>query len=553
MPAKEAIRCCPVFSGPYSSAWSPTTDDLDLLADLAGAGVDGFQVRDKDATTPRAGRADPARARRGPAGRGNGHRQRPPRRRAGGRRRRRAPGRRRPVGRRRPPHRARPRHRRHLPQRRGRRAGRGRRRRPTRDSGRSSPPPARPACRTRSASRRSRAAAGVLPLIAIGGVDADRRPAVPRRRRPRRRRDRRDLATSRSRGSREGARRRRSADARAGPRRRHHRARLRRRARRRGHDVAVVDPAPGSGASHAAAGHAQPGRRGLARRGRPARARRRLRAVVAGVRRTAGRAAARHRAPCWSAWTPATSSRSSARRRCSPRHGEEVEVLDGRRARVLEPALGRVTAAAVLAARPCGRPPGRRRGAAARARRASSRGPGRAADATVLATGARLPAPYDHLVRGVRGEILRLRGDDRPGVACCGAGCAASRSTSCRGPMSDEVVDRRDLRGARRAAGGHRRWRAPPAGRGDRAGARRSTGPSCRGARPRPPRHPRQPAARRPDRRRRASSSPPGTSATACCSRRSPRGWWPTPWRPAPPNPALDPRRFAAHTAQEDD
>jgi glycine oxidase len=33
---------------------------------------------------------------------------------------------------------------------------------------------------------------------------------------------------------------------------------------------------------------------------------------------------------------------------------------------------------------------------------------------TVLATGATLPPPYSHLVRGVRGEILRLRSDDPP-------------------------------------------------------------------------------------------------------------------------------------------
>lgn len=35
-------------------------------------------------------------------------------------------------------------------------------------------------------------------------------------------------------------------------------------------------------------------------------------------------------------------------------------------------------------------------------------------DLTVVATGARLPAPFDHLVRRVRGEILRARTDDPP-------------------------------------------------------------------------------------------------------------------------------------------
>lgn len=36
------------------------------------------------------------------------------------------------------------------------------------------------------------------------------------------------------------------------------------------------------------------------------------------------------------------------------------------------------------------------------------------ADVTVIATGSVLPAPHRHLVRGVRGEILRLRTDDPP-------------------------------------------------------------------------------------------------------------------------------------------
>jgi glycine oxidase len=35
-------------------------------------------------------------------------------------------------------------------------------------------------------------------------------------------------------------------------------------------------------------------------------------------------------------------------------------------------------------------------------------------DVTVVATGARLPEPFTHLVRGVRGEIVRARGDSLP-------------------------------------------------------------------------------------------------------------------------------------------
>jgi len=35
-------------------------------------------------------------------------------------------------------------------------------------------------------------------------------------------------------------------------------------------------------------------------------------------------------------------------------------------------------------------------------------------DVTVVATGSRLPAPLAHLVRGVRGEVLRVLADERP-------------------------------------------------------------------------------------------------------------------------------------------
>jgi glycine oxidase len=35
-------------------------------------------------------------------------------------------------------------------------------------------------------------------------------------------------------------------------------------------------------------------------------------------------------------------------------------------------------------------------------------------DATVVATGARLPEPFAHLVRRVRGEVVRVRSDDPP-------------------------------------------------------------------------------------------------------------------------------------------
>ncbi|UUZ60260.1 FAD-dependent oxidoreductase [Nocardioides sp. B-3] len=92
--------------------------------------------------------------------------------------------------------------------------------------------------------------------------------------------------------------------------------------------------------------------------------------------------------------------------------GDDVEVLDGRRARALEPAPGRVSSAAMLAQDRAVDPRAvlsallTRLGA-----RVVARAPVDRPDATVIATGARLPAPYAHPVRGVRGEILRLRGD----------------------------------------------------------------------------------------------------------------------------------------------
>lgn len=46
--------------------------------------------------------------------------------------------------------------------------------------------------------------------------------------------------------------------------------------------------------------------------------------------------------------------------------------------------------------------------------------PGTGHDVTVLATGSVLPAPYHPLVRGVRGEILRVRSDDPPATTVRG-------------------------------------------------------------------------------------------------------------------------------------
>lgn len=179
----------------------------------------------------------------------------------------------------------------------------------------------------------------------------------------------------------------------------------------RGHDVIVVDPAPGSGASHAAAGMLSPS--GEAWHGEAA-----VHALCVASARLWSSYAAALAVPLHDTGTLLVGVDAGDRQDVERQavllagHGEEVEVLDGRRARALEPNLGRVTAAAVLSQDLAVDP---RAVVAALLSRLGARvvehAPVEKPDATVIATGARLPAPYGHLVRGVRGEILRLRGD----------------------------------------------------------------------------------------------------------------------------------------------
>ena len=168
-------------------------------------------------------------------------------------------------------------------------------------------------------------------------------------------------------------------------------------------------------------------------------------------------------APSWSASTPATARRSSARRRCSPatarRSRCSTDAGPGARTRpgsrqcggCRSRSTGQSTRGAVVAAL-----------LASSGRASSPRSPSGRPDATVIATGSRLPAPYGHLVRGVRGEIVRLRGD--VGLRHVRAGMGARRAGLRRPAARRRGGRRRDLRGARRAAGRDRRWRTPPAG-----------------------------------------------------------------------------------------
>lgn len=179
----------------------------------------------------------------------------------------------------------------------------------------------------------------------------------------------------------------------------------------RGHVVTVVDPAPGSGASHAAAGMLSPASE--AWHGEDA-----LHTLCVSSARLWPSYAARLAVPLHDTGTLLVGVDAGDRQEVERQaallvsHGEDIEVLGGPQARALEPALGRVAAAAVLA---------NDRAVDPRAVVASllaglgprvvARAPSALPDATVIATGARLPAPYTHLVRGVRGEILRLRGE----------------------------------------------------------------------------------------------------------------------------------------------
>jgi len=183
---------------------------------------------------------------------------------------------------------------------------------------------------------------------------------------------------------------------------------------RRGHEVTVVDPAPGTGASHAAAGMLSPSAEvwwdetALLDLG--------LRALdlwpgfadrLGVVIRAAGTVlAARDHGDLQQVERQLTLLAD---------RGRPVDLLDPREVATLEPAIThrvaggaflpddhavdpRAVVAALLARIPV----------VSRAADAATSTTGDA-DVTVLATGAQLPEPYAHLVRGVRGEIIRAR------------------------------------------------------------------------------------------------------------------------------------------------
>jgi glycine oxidase len=182
----------------------------------------------------------------------------------------------------------------------------------------------------------------------------------------------------------------------------------------RGHEVTVVDPAPGSGASYAAAGMLSPA--GEAWWGEPD-----VHRLGVASARLWPSCAARLGVPLHDRGTLLTGYDAADLQQVARQAevlgglGVEVELLGGREVRRLEPVLARVAGGALL---PEDRAVDPRAVVAAllerhRERVVPSR-PDRRVDGTVVATGARLPAPFSHLVRGVRGEVLRLRSDDPP-------------------------------------------------------------------------------------------------------------------------------------------
>ena len=166
---------------------------------------------------------------------------------------------------------------------------------------------------------------------------------------------------------------------------------------RRGHAVTVVDPSPGTGASYAAAGMLSPsaelwsGEEALLRVGQESLALWPEYADRLGVPlNTAGTMLVGYDA----------GDRQQVARQVAllEEHGAAVELReDG----AFLPDEASVDPRAILAALIARVP-------------VVPADPGTDHDVTVLATGSVLPAPYRSLVRGVRGEILRVRSDDQP-------------------------------------------------------------------------------------------------------------------------------------------
>ena len=182
---------------------------------------------------------------------------------------------------------------------------------------------------------------------------------------------------------------------------------------KRGHDVEVIDPAPGSGASYAAAGMLCPagelwhGEAELFRLGRQS--------AALWPEFAAALCVPLHRAGTILAGADHADVQEIDRQlELLAEAGVRVQELTRRELLAREPGLGRVTGGALL---PDDHSVDPRAVVAALLRRVEvvdrpsvdPAGRQREVDVTVVATGARLPDPFTHLVRPVRGEIIRVR------------------------------------------------------------------------------------------------------------------------------------------------
>lgn len=182
---------------------------------------------------------------------------------------------------------------------------------------------------------------------------------------------------------------------------------------KRGHAVEVVDPAPGSGASYAAAGMLCPagelwhGEAELFRLGRES--------AALWPDFAAGLGVPLHQAGTILAGADHADAQEIDRQlELLAEAGVPVQELSRRELLAHEPGLGRVSGGALL---PDDHSVNPRAVLAALLRRVEvvdrpsvdAAGTQREADITVVATGAQLPDPFAHLVRPVRGEVIRVR------------------------------------------------------------------------------------------------------------------------------------------------
>lgn len=180
---------------------------------------------------------------------------------------------------------------------------------------------------------------------------------------------------------------------------------------RRGHAVTVVDRDPGGGASYAAAGMLSPaaevwhGEEDVLRLGL------RSLGLWPALADRLGVELRRH-GTLLVGYDAGDLQQVQRQTALLARHGSPVDELAPEEVGGLEPALARVAGGALLAGEASVDPRAVCAELATRVRVVPA--DAGEADVVVVATGARLPDPWRGLVRGVRGEVLRLRSDDPP-------------------------------------------------------------------------------------------------------------------------------------------